>query len=347
MSVIPAAASLTPIASLHPGAPARRSMSDVVYGVLAALIASGAIEAGGVVREKSVAERFGIGRMPVAVALNRLVQDGVAHRRPHMHGVVVGTDLRVVARPANLEGIDIELPEEAETSLRVRNWRTLIYPVVEREVASCLLFGRFRIRSQAMAEHFGVSRTVANELLVRLERVGAVRQESNAHWYAGPLTPDRIRDLYEMRILLEPQALRQAAPHLDRAGLVEKLARVAGANSAEARLDVGLLHRLELDLHHDVVLQCSNEELRSTLYRCQLPLITVHLSFGSYGPESDIPAMIGSHRAILQLLIDGDVEGAARELAAHLQYSSDENPERLSRLRALDPSALSPYLDPA
>ena len=32
------------------------------------------------------------------------------------------------------------------------------------------------------------SRTVANEVMTRLERVGIIRRELNARWYAGPLT---------------------------------------------------------------------------------------------------------------------------------------------------------------
>lgn len=329
-----------------PATPGRRTLTEIVGTLLSEHIRSGALPIGYVIREKAVSDVFGIGRMPASVAMARLEEEGLVHRRSAMHGAVVGNDVTAPLITTGLQSL-VTLQPEIAAELKIRNWRALIYPEVEREVASCMLFGRFQIRSQALAEHFGVSRTVAHELLLRLERVGLVRQEANARWYAGPLTPSRIKDLYQMRILLEPEALRQAAPTIDRRLVLEKLSRVTRAESLEARSDTTLLHRLEVDLHQDIVLRCANEELSSTLYRCQMPLITVHLSFGVYGEQNDIPRMIGRHKAVLDFLSKGRVEDAAEALAAHLQESSDGNPQRLNELRPLALAKLSSYLTPA
>lgn len=324
----------------------RRRMNEIVSQILAAHIRSGALPEGFVIREKAVTDLFGIGRMPAIVAMARLEADGLVHRRPATRGAVVGPSR---TSPLILGGLEsqVVLPGDIEAELRVRNWRALIYPTVEREVASCLLFGRFQIRSQVLAEHFGVSRTIAHELLLRLERVGLVQQEANARWHAGPLTAARIKELYEMRILLEPAALVQAMPFVDLPTIKERLTRISSAETLKARSDTTLLHRLEVDLHQDIVLKCRNEELRETLYRCQLPLITVHLSFGSYEEQSDIPQMIHMHKAVLHNLAENRVEEAALALADHLQQSSDSNPGRLASLPALSQAQLSPYLDPA
>jgi len=61
-------------------------------------------------------------------------------------------------------------------------------------------------RRQRGTEHHGVSRTVAHEVLTRLERTGLVTQDVNQRWYAGPLTVDLLREHYEMGWLLEPIA---------------------------------------------------------------------------------------------------------------------------------------------
>lgn len=324
----------------------RRRMNEIVGLVLADHIRSGALPEGFVIREKAICDLFGIGRMPATVAMTRLETDGFVHRRPPMRGAVVGQhhDSAVIA--GNLDDF-VKLPDDIGADLRVRNWRALIYPQVEKEVASCLLFGRFQIRSQALAEHFGVSRTIAHEVLLRLERVGIVQQDTNARWYAGPLTPERIKDLYEMRILLEPDALLQATPFVTSEEIAERLTRIDNSEAAQARADTTLLHRLEVDLHQDIVLKCVNSELRDTLYRCQLPLITVHLSFGAYEQESDIPQMIGKHKEVLTHLHEGRPQEAAVALAKHLKESSDNNPQRLAELPPLSLDKLGPYLDPA
>ncbi len=324
----------------------RRALNEIVGTVLGDHIQSGALPEGFIIREKAVSDVFGIGRMPASIAMARLETDRLVHRRPAMYGVVVGQRLTAPLVAGELHG-RITLPSEIEAQLKIRNWRTLIYPKVERDVASCLLFGRFQIRSQVLAEYFGVSRTVAHEVLLRLERVGLVQQEANARWYAGPLTAARIKNLYQMRILLEPEALRQAAPSIDARDLEEKLARVTQAESSEARSETTLLHRLEVDLHHDIVLRCTNDELRRALRRSQLPLITVHLSFGDFEDQADIPQMIGRHKAVLTFLSDGRVDQAACALADHLIESSDSNPQRLTGLRAPSLAQLCPYLDPA
>lgn len=324
---------------------ARRRLNEIVRQTLASHIRSGALPAGFVIREKAVTDLFGVGRMPAVGALKRLEADGLVHRRPGFRGVVVGSGRAIEARPGNLAS-HVDVPEDLGGELRLRNWRSLIYPVLERQVASCLLFGRFQIRSPALAEHFGVSRTVAHELLLRLERVGLVRQEANARWYAGPLTAARIDELYEMRILLEPAALRQAVRGLDPGMITERLERLSQAHTRQARSDAALLHRLETDLHQDVVLRCANEELRATLYRCQLPLISVHLSFGADGDRDDIPDMIGMHEAVLEHLAGGREMEAARALEHHLRRSRADNPARLAGLPALDPAQIQPYLDP-
>ena len=325
----------------------RRPLYEIVWSVLAERIASGALPRGLVIREKAVGEAFGLGRMPVAQALTRLEADGLVHRRPKMHGVVVGQDADAALQDGEPLAARLGLPREIKAKLQVRNWRQVIYPGVEREVASCLMFGRFQIRSQALAEHFGVSRTVANELLLRLERVGLVRQEANARWYAGPLTPERMADLYEMRILLEPPALRQSAASLSEKLLRPRLKHVLDAVGPDAWEDATLLYRLEVELHQDIILRCTNAELRNTLYRCQLPLVTAHLSFDSYEHGMEVPEMIEEHRAVFQCLAARDVVGAAAMLERHLQRSRSNNPQRLSHLRPIDPARLSPYLDPA
>src|SRR5690606_58165 len=94
--------------------------------------------------------------------------------------------------------------------LQQRNRHAWIYPEVEHAVAACLAHGRFLLNESALASHYKVSRTVAHEVLTRLERTGIVVQESNRRWYAGPLTQADIRHHFEIRWLLEPVALRQS-----------------------------------------------------------------------------------------------------------------------------------------
>lgn len=135
------------------------------------------------------------------------------HRKRVGHGFLVATgDGRACPVEMELGSAGLELPKALRNALGQRKLRSHIYPKVEQAVASVLMFGRFRINQSTLAEHFGVSRTVAHEILNGLEGVGLARHESNGRWHAGPLTYEKIEEFYEMRWVLEPVALRQAAP---------------------------------------------------------------------------------------------------------------------------------------
>ena len=77
-------------------------------------------------------------------------------------------------------------------------------------------FGPFKINELAMAEYYGVSRTVTRDLLGRLEARGLVEKAGRSQCFLPELTAELMSDLYEVRRLLEPTALLDAAPHLAR-----------------------------------------------------------------------------------------------------------------------------------
>ena len=147
----------------------------LIYDVLREHIVDGSFPPGLVLGETSVARAFQASRVPAAVALRRLKRDGLLSDFDG-RGYVTGggaAPLRLELREAGLR-----LPDE----LKIRNSRERIYPEVEHSVAACLAYGRFLLNESALAEHYGVSRTVAHEVLTRLERTGLVTQDLNQRW---------------------------------------------------------------------------------------------------------------------------------------------------------------------
>src|SRR4029079_12776342 len=98
--------------------------------------------------------------------------------------------------------------------------------------------------------YYEVSRTVAHEVLTRLERVGLVTQDNNKRWYAGPLSEELLREHFEMRCLLEPIALGEVIGEIPQAEIAEKLERAKRA--ATSRHTLEKIERLERDLHIDI-----------------------------------------------------------------------------------------------
>jgi len=313
---------------------------EVIYGVLREHIADGSFPPGLVLGESAVARAFQSSRVPANAALRRLRREGLIRDfdgRGYLTGGAGAEPLRL-----DLHAAGLRLPPEVATGLKVRNRRDHIYPAVEHVVAGALPFGRFQVNESALAEHHAVSRTVAHEVLTRLERTGLVTQDVNQRWYAGRLTEAGLRDHFEMRCLLEPVALAQVMDDLATSEIEDRLARVRKA--ATARITLERIERLERDLHIDVVLRCRNQQLRESIRRSQLVLVAIHHAFDLYRDSAMIALMMGEHLEILGHVLAGRAARAKQALERHLSRSLAQNIEIVRNLGSLPPERRPPYL---
>jgi DNA-binding GntR family transcriptional regulator len=327
-----------PSPEVAPGAPSR--INELVYDVLREHIVAGTFADGLVLRENDVAAAFGVGRAPARMALRKLAEENLIRKR-RGHGFAVARNGALAnSRHQSLFDAGLVLPQALAGQLTKRNWRQHIYPTVERAVASCLIFGRFHINQSALAGHFGVSRTVAHEVLTSLEKIGFVHHGDNARWYAGPLSVDELRDSYQLRWLLEPEALRQAAGHLPREKLIEAREQVLRAQQAELP-DPEELNDIEMTLHTDIVLSCTNRQMRTVLRTCQLPVIvtygTVVRSARAAMYGTGVPETLAEHLVVIDLLLAG-------ALGAHVRHGAELSLPHFINPQPLAPERVPPYM---
>src|SRR4029079_13437814 len=113
-------------------------------------------------------------------------------------------------------------------------------PGVQQQLTNALrgaiLSGRYpsgsRLPQVEVAEAFGVSPVPLREALVALGREGLVVRRPRRGWYVVRLEESDIREIYELRSLLEEKALRDAFPRLtdeDKATLEELNLQLANA----------------------------------------------------------------------------------------------------------------------
>ena len=318
--------------------PPEAPLYATIYEVLRAHIDNARLPSGLVLQETSVARAFNTSRMPAAAALRQLRDTGLI-REFDGRGYVVGdgAPLRL-----SLEDAGLEVSAGAKKSAVSRSLSTRVYPEVEHAVASVLAYGRFMLNESALAEHYGTSRAVAHEVLTRLERTGLIVQDSNQRWYAGPLTPELVREHFEMRWLLEPVALRQAAPLLSRDELLLKRERVERLKNGHKHPD--LLERIEIELHVELIDRCDNAQLRHAVRRSQLPLIATHSTYRRTQDAEEIVTMALEHWTVFDDLLRGKVDAAADALEKHLKRAVEHNVGVLERLPDVRDKDLPPYL---
>lgn len=102
---------------------------------------------------------------------------------------------------------------------------------------------------ESLAERFGVSRMPIREAIRHLEMMGFVTVEDNKRTRVAETSLNDFKDIYDMRMALEPVAIRSAMAHLTNAQIdaaAEVQDRLAGADA----LDFGVLnHSFHMTLY--------------------------------------------------------------------------------------------------
>ena len=305
--------------------------------ILAAEIAGGVHPPGRHLVETQLAERFGVSRAPVRLALARLSQEGwLEHVPARGHTVRSGLPAPGPAEDGeDLAGIDREIG--------ARHAWEAIHAEVEDAITARISFGSWQVPETALARTFGVSRTVARDVLARLQGRGLVQMDGG-RWVAPGLSPRRVDELYRLRALLEPAALREIGPALPD-GFVEGAIRRLEA-AAQGAPDGATLDALEQDLHVDLLSHCGNATLLEAIRQPQSLLIAHRFLYRVTAELFETEPFIEEHLGIFRAMGEGDVETAAERLRDHLMDSRIRAVRRLSALKDFDGFDEVPYLRP-
>jgi DNA-binding GntR family transcriptional regulator len=193
-----------------------------------------------------------------------------------------------------------------------------------------------RLRQEALAEEFGVSRTPVREALRTLHASGIVELRPNRVALVRGLSPREIRHAYEVRAELEGLAAELAAQRirheqLDTLHHAQREFRLALERTVAARADGGESPAEEIarwgranDLFHQVIQEAAgNDVLVQTLMR-------LHRSFprdlsSTVLRESTtlLKENVREHEAVLDAIERRDAEDARRLMVQHVRHAGN------------------------
>ncbi|MGW7379870.1 GntR family transcriptional regulator [Streptomyces sp. NPDC054794] len=162
-----------------------------------------------------------------------------------------------------------------------------------------------------LAAQFGVSKTPVREALKTLAGTGLVVMSQYKGVTVRRVDADMAREVYDVRLLLEPEALRRAVRR--GASLDAALDALTRADAATDTAERSLANR---EFHRALYLPCGNPLLGRMLdeVRDQAALV----STVAWAAEPSWEREADEHREILRLALEGDADGAAEALHAHI-----------------------------
>jgi DNA-binding GntR family transcriptional regulator len=170
-----------------------------------------------------------------------------------------------------------------------------------------------RINEVRLSQQLGVSRTPLREALARLAHEGALDAIPRIGHFVRPLTVQELEQVYQIRPLLDPEALRLAGLPSN-----EKLQRLRDLNeSIEAAREPDEVINADDAWHLELVSHCPNRILidliRQFMHRTRRYEVALMRERGN------VQVATTTHRTIIAALERGDLDAACSALRENLE----------------------------
>lgn len=196
-----------------------------------------------------------------------------------------------------------------------------IYDTLLSQLITLKIAPGSRIAVDALVRELGVSQTPIRAALIRLETDGLVVKLHNIGYSAAPNpTRERIEQIYEMRLLLEPFMAAKTAARMNdgmRHELTAMEKKMATPASRDAKLAYGKFALLDADFHTWIATHSGNALAAEALGRLYAHTQLFRLRFHSRVTDEAIE----EHARIVKALLAGDAARAKTEMERHLRRS--------------------------
>jgi DNA-binding GntR family transcriptional regulator len=180
-----------------------------------------------------------------------------------------------------------------------------------------------RLSVDALARQFGVSQTPIRAALIRLETEGLVVKKFNTGYSAAPIPSSaHFRDVYAMRLLLEPEAAFLTTQKItkDQLAQLDSLCeQMADLVREDTKTNYGRFALLDGQFHALIASLCGNQVLSNTLHGFYAHMNLFRLRYHSTVAEEAIK----EHLAIMTAMRKGDAPAAKAAMFAHISASRD------------------------
>ena len=195
---------------------------------------------------------------------------------------------------------------------------------VYEAILSEIMDGKFgpdaRLVQEELAENFGVSRQPVQQALLLLRTQGILTQAPGRGLMVSALDTKRVRDLYEVRGVLDGLASAKAAERGSATARAEGMHYIDLGRTAVETKSIAKLVNADMDFHFFIYQLSGNPHIAETCaphwsyFRCVMGAVLL---------DGETPTDIwNQHEAILDAIIDGDAARAEQLSRHHISHAS-------------------------
>jgi DNA-binding GntR family transcriptional regulator len=214
------------------------------------------------------------------------------------------------------------LPPMTSVRLQRQPLARSVYQLVTEMLLTNGLPPGARLSIEDLARNLGVSQTPVREALAGVEADGLIIKEPGRSYRVAPMmTIDQVRELTELRLLLEPAVAAKAARHSNTAAVTELRTLARSMRTGKATEGTTSRDDMEHDaaFHQRIAVLAGNGVIAETLQRLRGHVHTYRLHYNA-GPATTTRK---EHLAIVKAIADRDPVAADAAMRAHLTNAQD------------------------
>lgn len=213
------------------------------------------------------------------------------------------------------------LPKKSLASLTERIYESMLRNIITGEIAQ----GEF-LSEVKLAEEFEVSRTPVREACIHLYKEGLLRVAPHKGYMVTEISLDEIRELYQLRQILEPEAAAMAALSELGPDFARKMAALLGEERSLVRsiptYETYLqLSGLEYNFHHGIAKASGNNKLAKFMSEIMNHFRRFYYLVFGRSPWLDVS--FEEHQEILEAINSRDPSRARHLISEHVKKGAE------------------------
>jgi len=183
-----------------------------------------------------------------------------------------------------------------------------------------------------LSKMLDISRGSVREALRLLQQEGLVEVIAYRGAFVARLTPEKVKEIYTLRALLEPYAVRLAVEcgAYDEDDIAEVKALVKKLGELEQAGDYAEMIETDMKFHEVISRGCGHELLLDVLGNLQS--LTLMFMINTMLYHSDMVSEEVSHQDVLDGILSGEPELAEQVVRQHIQDTGDSLVQRMQEI---------------